>query len=374
MGPLNGIRIVEFGGIGAVPFCAQMFADMGAGVIRIERKDGPKARLGAAECNVWFRGRDAVFLDFKKPETRSLVFKLIDKADATIEGFRPGVMERLGLGPEACLARNPRLIYGRLTGYGRQGPLAHAAGHDINYLALSGALHAIGPRQGRPVPPLNIVADLAGGGLMLAFGMVCALLERRTSGRGQVVDAAMVDGCAALMGAFYGWWAGGVWRETRGSNLLDGGAPFYGTYETADGKYVALGAIEPEFYRTLLRCIGADDLDAGDQMDEGRWKTLKDRLIEVFKSKTRDEWCALMAGHEACFAPVLSFEEALHHPHNQARKTFTRIRGIPQPAPTPRFSRSRPNQPSPPGAPHPRVRDALLAWGLAPEDLSGVDE
>ncbi len=258
MGPLKGIKILEFGGIGAIPFCGQMLADMGATLLRIERKGGPRARLGKAKFNVWFRNRPAVYIDFKQEQARKTIFKLIESADGTIEGFRPGVMERLGIGPDECLQRNPKLIYGRLTGYGREGPLSMAAGHDINYLAISGGLGAIGHKESRPVPPLNVLADLGGGGLMLAFGMVCALLECRRSGKGQVVDAAMVDGCAALFGAFYGWWAANVWKDSKGENLLDSGAPFYDTYQTADGKHIALGALEPEFFRTVLQCMGID--------------------------------------------------------------------------------------------------------------------
>jgi alpha-methylacyl-CoA racemase len=296
MGPLEGIRVVEFGGIGAVPFCGQMLADMGAKIIRIERKGGPKSRLGEPRFNIWFRGRKAIFLDFKNAEARKVIFKLIDRADATIEGFRPGVMERLGLGPDECLQRNPKLIYGRLTGYGREGELSMAAGHDINYLALSGGLHAIGHREERPTVPLNLLGDLGGGGLMLAFGLACALVERQKSGKGQVVDATMVDGCAALVGAFYGWWAGGVWEGARGTNLLDSGAPFYDTYQTSDGKYIALGSIEPEFYSVMLERLGLHDVALKDQMNKNRWSEIRSRLTETFKSKTREEWCTIMEG------------------------------------------------------------------------------
>ena len=372
MGPLSGIRIIEFGGIGAIPFCGQMLADMGANIIRIERKGGPKARLGQAKFNIWFRGRNAIYLDFKKPEIKTLIFRMIDKADGTIEGFRPGVMERLGFGPDVCLHRNPKLIYGRLTGYGRQGPLSEAAGHDINYLALSGGLNAIGHKGGPPVPPLNILADLGGGGLMLAFGLVCAMLERKTSGKGQVVDASMVDGCAALLGAFYGWWAAGVWREERGVNLLDSGAPFYDTYETSDGKYIAIGAIEPEFYASLLKKIGLDDVDLEQQMNQKEWCLLKKRITAVIKSKPRDEWTAILDGEDTCFSPVLSFEEAIYHPHNVSQKTFLDIDGVKQPAPTPRFSRTQPEVPKAPKEPDMSVDQSLAAWGLSLNEIMGL--
>jgi len=347
VGPLDGIRILEFGGIGAVPFCGQMLADMGADIIRIERKGGPKARIGGTKYNIWFRNRISIFLDLKETKNKEIIYRLLESADATIEGFRPGVMERLGYGPDECIELNPKLIYGRLTGYGREGSLCLSPGHDINYLALSGGLNAIGHRGERPLPPLNLLADLAGGGLMLAFGMVCALHERETSGKGQVVDASMVDGCAALMGAFYGWWAGRVWQDERGVNLLDSGAPFYDTYETSDGKYVALGAIEPEFYRSLLERVGID-VDLEDQMNTKKWPELREKLAKAFRSKTRDKWCEIMVGADACFAPVLSFREAIEHPHNVTRKTFIDVEDVVQPAPTPRFSRSQPQIVRPP--------------------------
>lgn len=369
MGPLEGIKIIEFGGIGAVPFCGQMLADMGARIVRIERKNGPNARLGEAKFNVWFRNRHSIFLDFKQSKSREILFKLIERADATIEGFRPGVMEKLGLGPDECFARNPKLIYGRLTGYGREGPLSMAAGHDINYLALSGGLHAIGHQGDRPVPPLNILGDLSGGGLMLAFGVVCALHERHKSGKGQVVDAAMVDGCATLLGAFYGWWAGRVWRDDRGVNLLDSGAPFYDTYETSDGKYIAVGSIEPEFYRAMLKSAGIA-ADPGEQMNTKRWPEMKEKLAEMFRSKTRDEWCAIMEGADACFAPVLSFSEAIGHPHNVARETFVDVEGVVQPAPAPRFSRSRPEIVIPAAEPGENVFITLSEWGFSRLDIA----
>jgi alpha-methylacyl-CoA racemase len=376
MGPLQGIKVVEFGGIGAVPFCGQMLADMGATVIRIERKDGPRARLGEARFNTWFRNRRAVYLDFSEAPGKALLFKMMATADATIEGFRPGVMERLGLGPDECLHHNPKLIYGRLTGYGRDGEEAfnNAAGHDINYLALSGGLNAIGNKGGRPVPPLNLLADLGGGGLMLAFGVVCAILERQQSGRGQVVDAAMVDGCAALLGAIYGWWAGGVWEDGRGRNLFDSGAPFYDTYETSDSKFMALGSFEPEFYATVLARLGIEDVDSEDQMDRAQWPALRERLSRAFKLKSRSEWCAIFEGADTCTSPVLSFSEAIHHPHNVRRNTFVAVDGVMQPAPTPRFSRTRPEVTRPPQEPGTDVCEAFLEWGFEPEEIKALQD
>jgi len=368
MGPLAGIKIIEFGGIGAVPFCGQMLADMGAEIIRFERKGGPKSRLGEAKYNIWFRNRISIFLDLKNTKSKDVIFRLIEKADATIEGFRPGVMERLGYGPDECAKLNPKLIYGRLTGYGREGSLCLSPGHDINYLALSGGLNAIGHRGERPIPPLNLLGDLAGGGLMLAFGIACALLEREKSGKGQVVDASMVDGCAALMGTFYGWWAGHAWKGERGLNLLDSGAPFYDTYETSDGKYVAVGAIEPEFYRSLVERAGID-VDPEDQMNTKKWPELREKLGKAFRSKTRHQWCEIMAGANTCFAPVLSFREAIEHPHNVTRKTFVDVEDVVQPAPTPRFSRTRPQILRPPSEPGADAFNGLIHWGLKREDI-----
>jgi len=370
MGPLEGIKVIEFGGIGAVPFCAQMLADMGAKIIRIEREGGPIARLGDPKFNVWFRNRSSIFLDFKKTESKAVLFRLIESTDATIEGFRPGVMEKLGLGPDECTKCNPRLIYGRLTGYGQEGPLCMAAGHDINYLALSGGLHAIGHPTSRPVPPLNLLADLGGGGLMMAFGIVCAILERQKSGMGQVVDTAMLDGCIAMLGAFYGWWAGGIWQDKRGVNLLDSGAPFYDTYETSDQKYIAVGAIEPEYYKSLLEHAGVHDVDPKDQMITDQWPALREKLSKVFKSKTQDEWCAIMKGFETCFAPVLSFKQAIQHPHNVMRKSFVEIEDVIQPAPVPRFSRTHPEITIPSKRPGIGPIKGLLEWGISPDEIT----
>jgi alpha-methylacyl-CoA racemase len=364
MGPLHGIRIVEFAGIGPGPFAAMLLSDMGAEVIRIDRKGGRSP--GSAE--ITYRGRQAVALDMKKPEAVEAALKLIEKADGLIEGFRPGVMERLGVGPEVCLKRNPKLVYGRMTGWGQTGPLADAAGHDINYIALTGALHGMGNAGRKPVPPLNLVGDFGGGALYMAFGLVCGLLEAKGSGKGQVVDVAMTDGAASLMSMFYGMSATGMWKDERGVNLLDSGAHFYDTYETKDGKYIALGSIEPQFYKELLEKTGISDAAFQAQMDRGAWPSLKDKLAAVIKTKTRDEWDKIMLGSDVCYAPVLSLSEAPKHPHNVARKTFVEVGGIVQPAPAPRFSRTAPEVQGPPqGASN---ETALKDWGFSAGDVA----
>ena len=364
MGPLEGVRVVEFAGLGPGPFAAMLFSDMGADVLRIDRKGGRSP--GKAEIS--YRGRRALAFDLKKPEAAEAVLKLIEKADALIEGFRPGVMERLGLGPEICLKRNPRLLFGRMTGWGQSGPLRDAAGHDINYIALTGALHAIGETGGRPVPPLNLVGDFGGGALYLAFGIVCGLLEAKKSGKGQVIDAAMTDGAASLMTMFYGMLTSGFWQDKRGSNLLDSGAHFYGTFETKDGKWVAIGSLEPQFYKELLEKTGISDPAFGAQMDREQWPALKEKLAAIIRSKTRDEWDAIMLGSDVCYAPVLSLTEAPKHPHNVARKTFVEIAGIMQPAPAPRFSRTVPEVQGPPQAADSKA--ALLAWGFSADEIT----
>src|SRR5499427_4045756 len=315
MGPLAGVRVVEFAGIGPGPFAAMLLSDMGADVIRIDRKGG----RSPAKSEVTYRGRKAVALDMKKPEGVEAALRLIDQADALLEGFRPGVMERLGVGPDVCLKRNPKLVYGRMTGWGQEGPLAKAAGHDQNYIALTGALHAIGRRGQKPVPPLNLVGDFGGGGMLLAFGMVCGLLEAQKSGKGQVVDVAMTDGAALLFGAIAGLHGSGYWTDTRGANLLDSGAHFYDVYETSDGKYVSIGSIEPQFYKILLDKLGLADADLPAQMDRAAWPALKQRFEALFRTRTRDEWCQIMEGTDICFAPVLGIAEAPQHPHNRAR-------------------------------------------------------
>ena len=343
-GPLTGLRVIEMVGIGPCPFAAMMLADMGADVIRIDRKPDPDApnpypTLGT-KYDVMARGRRSLALDLKHPRACQLLLDLVTKADALVEGFRPGVMERLGLGPDLCLERNPRLVYGRVTGWGQTGPLAPAAGHDLNYVALSGMLHAMGDADRPPSPPLNLVGDFGGGGMMLAFGVVCAMLEARISGRGQVVDAAMTDGAALLGAMTYGLRAHGSWSAARGANFLDGGAPFYASYACADGKFIAVGAIEPQFYARLLALTGASDPAFARQWDRDGWPALKEKFTALFATRTRDAWCALLEGTDVCFAPVLDMDEAPRHPHNAVRKTFVDVDGVTQPAPAPRFSRT----------------------------------
>jgi alpha-methylacyl-CoA racemase len=342
MGPLSGLRVVEIAGIGPGPFCAMMLADMGADVIRVDRAQAVRGGdPEAPPADVMNRGRRSIGVDLKHPDGVATVLDLVANADALLEGFRPGVAERLGVGPDECLARNPRLVYGRMTGWGQDGPYAPTAGHDINYIALAGALDPIGRAGGPPTPPLNLVGDFGGGGLMLAFGLVCGMLEAQRTGEGQVVDAAMVDGSAVLMTMFHAFTAMGIWNPERGTNLLDTGAHFYDTYECSDGKYVAIGSIEPQFYAELLRLTElTDDQDFAAQMDRSRWPELKERLRVVFRSRSRDEWCEIMEGTDVCFAPVLSIAEAPHHPHNVERGTFVEVAGVTQPAPAPRFSRT----------------------------------
>jgi len=363
MGPLAGLRVVELQGIGPGPFCGMMLADMGAEIIRVDRSAAVGS--GARSSDVLARGRKSVAVDLKNPEGVETVLKLVESADVLLEGFRPGVTERLGLGPDVCLARNPKLIYGRMTGWGQTGTMAHAAGHDINYISLSGVLHAIGEGNSRPTPPLNLVGDFGGGGMLLAFGIVAALYERATSGQGQVIDAAMTDGSALLMNSIFGLMSQGVWNQNRGSNLLDGGAHFYGTYETKDGKHVSLGSIEPQFYALLLEKTGLDqDPDLAKQMSRDDWPMLREKLAAVMATKTRDEWDAIMLGTDICYAPILNFEEAVDHPHNQARQTFVQSGDITQAAPAPRFSRTEPELPQPPVAPGQHTDEILAGIGL----------
>jgi alpha-methylacyl-CoA racemase len=371
MGPLKGVKIIEFGGIGPGPFCAMMLSDMGADVIRIERKG--QLSLTEPKYDVMKRNRRSIGIDLRKPEGAAAALKMIAKFDALQEGFRPGVMEKLGLGPDICLEINPALVYGRMTGWGQDGPLARAAGHDINYISLSGALHTFGRKDEKPVAPLNLVGDFGGGGMLLAFGMVCALLEAQKSGRGQVVDAAMVDGSAALMAMIYGLRAAGVWADERGVNLIDGGAHFYDTYETADGKYISVGAIEPQFYQRLLRHAGIEDPDFKDQLDPQKWPALKEKITNIFKTKTRAEWCQIMEGTDICFAPVLSLDEAPEHPHNRERKTFVAVDGVVQPAPTPRFSKTPPELQSPPPQPGEHTKAVLGEFGFSADEIEGLE-
>ncbi|MED5341813.1 MAG: CaiB/BaiF CoA-transferase family protein [Pseudomonadota bacterium] len=363
MGPLAGLRVVELQGIGPGPFCGMMLADMGAEIIRVDRSAAVGS--GARSSDVLARGRKSVAVDLKNPEGVETVLKLVESADVLLEGFRPGVTERLGLGPDVCLARNPKLIYGRMTGWGQTGTMAHAAGHDINYISLSGVLHAIGEGNSRPTPPLNLVGDFGGGGMLLAFGIVAALYERATSGQGQVIDAAMTDGSALLMNSIFGLMSQGVWNQNRGSNLLDGGAHFYGTYETKDGKHVSLGSIEPQFYALMLEKTGLDqDPDLAKQMSRDDWPMLREKLAAVMATKTRDEWDGIMLGTDICYAPILNFEEAVEHPHNQARQTFVNSADITQAAPAPRFSRTEPELPQPPVAPGQHTDEILAGIGL----------
>ena len=365
-GPLEGYRVIELGGIGPAPFGAMMLADMGADVIRVDRV---RAATGDPppdpSPDLLLRGRRSVAVDLKHPDGVEAVLKLVERAHALVEGFRPGVVERLGLGPEPCLARNPALVYGRMTGWGQDGPLARVPGHDINFIALSGALATIGRAGEPPVPPVNLLGDFGGGGMLLAFGVVCGLVESGRSGQGQVIDAAMLDGTALLTTMIHGLRASGVWRDERGVNLLDTGAWFYEVYETADGGHVTLGSLEPPFYAELLRRSGLGD-DVPDQMDTGSWPAMKDRMAALVRTRTRDEWCARMEGSDVCFAPVLGPGEAAGHPHNAARGTFTTVAGVTQPAPAPRFSRTPGAIAGPPPQPGQHTDEALADWGLDP--------
>ena len=375
-GPLAGIKVIEMAGLGPCPFAAMMLADMGAEVIRIERKSVPGAAtpfpMLGTKYDVLARGRRSLALDLKQPAAQAVAFELIAKADVVLEGFRPGVMERLGLGPDACLARNAALVYGRVTGWGQTGPLAQAAGHDINYIALSGMLHAMGRADTPPAPPLNLVGDFGGGGMMLAFGVVCAVLEARASGKGQVIDAAMTDGAALLGAMMYGLRAQGGWNVEREANLLDGGAHFYDTYACADGKFVSVGAIEPQFYALLLKLAGTDDPAFDGQMDPASWPSLSDKLAALFARRTRADWCALMEGTDSCFAPVLDLDEAPLHAHNAARATFVEVDGVMQPAPAPRFSRTAPELSSAPAYPGQHSAAVLSDWGWDDAKVAGL--
>ncbi|ROZ68741.1 CaiB/BaiF CoA-transferase family protein [Ramlibacter sp. WS9] len=358
-GPLQGLKVVEFAGLGPAPFCAMVLADLGAEVVCVTRPNAKRDRF-----DILSRGRTFLPVDLRSEGASEPVLALVERADVLIEGFRPGVMERLGLGPDTCLARQPRLVYGRMTGWGQQGPLAHAAGHDINYIAITGALHAVGRSGEAPVPPLNYVGDFGGGAMLLAVGVMSALYEANRSGRGQVIDAAMTDGASLLSAMMYGFKAAGMWSNQRGENILDSGAPFYDTYACADGKYVAVGAVEPQFYALLREICGiADDTSFDAQMDMARWPLLKLRMADVFRTRTRDEWCAALEGTDACFAPVLDWDEAPRHPHNVARETFVTVDGVLQPAPAPRFSRTPAARP---GSAAPVEPQELLArWGLS---------
>ena len=373
MGPLAGIKVIELAGIGPGPLCCMLLSDMGAEVVRVDRIAPSDLGVGMpSQFNLLGRGRHSVAIDLRKKEGADVLLRLVEKADALVEGFRPGVTERLGIGPMECLVRNPKLVYGRMTGWGQDGPLAHAAGHDINYISLVGALHSIGRAGEAPVPPLNLVGDYGGGGIYLAFGMVCALWEATRSGRGQVVDAAMVDGAASLMTMFYGLKAMGLWTARRGENLLDSGAHFYDVYETADGKYISVGAIETKFYAELLRRVGLEGKEFPDQMDRAKWPEMREILRSTFKKKTRDEWCAILEGSDACFGPVLSMEEAPGHPHNQVRGTFVEVEGIIQPAPAPRFSRTKAEIQGPPPEVGQHTDEVLVEWGFLMDEITDL--
>jgi alpha-methylacyl-CoA racemase len=368
MGPLAGIKVLEFEAIGPAPFAGMLLADMGADVLLVDRASASDLGLKRERWyDVMLRGKRSVTLDLKSPQGIDAALELIGRADAMIEGLRPGVMERLGLGPNEALKKNPRLVYGRMTGWGQEGPLAPRAGHDINYIALAGVLHAFGRKGEAPVPPLNLVGDFGGGGMLLGFGVVCALLEAQRSGKGQVIDAAMVDGAALLASMFHGFLKAKTWSEERGGNILDTGAPWYDVYETADGKHVAIGAIEEKFFAELGARLKLVDLPP--QYDRARWPEMRRRFADAFKEKTRDEWCRVFEGSDACFAPVLSWSEARAHPHSRARSAYVSIADVEQPAPAPRFSRSQ--VPVPPAPPERGQggKAALADWGFDAADI-----
>jgi alpha-methylacyl-CoA racemase len=370
MGPLAGVRVLEFEALGPAPFCGMMLADMGADVLLVDRPSDPGLGLERRRAfDVMLRGRRSVTLDLKARDGAAAALLLAGKADVLIEGFRPGVMERLGLGPDVVLAANPKLVYGRMTGWGQDGPLAPRAGHDINYIALSGVLNAIGRAGGPPVPPLNLVGDFGGGGMLLAFGVACALVESRRTGEGQVVDAAMVEGSSLLATMYSGMLHERTWTEDRGANALDSGAPWYDVYATGDGRYVAIGAIEAKFYAELLARLGLANERLPAQHDRAGWPELRRRFAAAFRSKTRDEWCRVFEGSDACFAPVLGFSEARRHPHHVARRASAAVGGVEQPAPAPRFSHTAPATPTPPPERGAGGRHALADWGFSPAEV-----
>ncbi len=373
MGPLHGLRVIELASIGPGPMCAMLLADLGADVVRIDRLEpsGLGVPVGR-EYDVNARGRRSAAIDTRSPQGREAVLRLVQTADVLIEGFRPGVTERLGLGPADCHARNARLVYGRMTGFGQAGPLATAAGHDLNYIALAGALDAIGPAGGAPLPPLNLVGDYGGGALYLAFGIMAALWERQTSGRGQVVDAAMVDGAASLMSIFYGLKAAGAWGGARGDNLLDGGAPFYATYETSDGKWVSVAPLEPKFFAEFAGRVGLDGHFVARQYDRRLWPEMRAAIAATMRTKTRDEWSALLEGTDACFAPVLSMDEAPAHRHARERAAFVDLDGVVQPAPAPRFDRSVPDAPRPAPTVGAHTRAVLAEAGYHADEIAAL--
>ena len=367
-GPLSGLKIIEFAGIGPGPFCGMLLSDLGADVVRIDRKGAGRG----SPTDITARGRRSVALDLKSPAAVEACLQLMATADVVFEGFRPGVMERLGLGPDVALARNPKLVFGRMTGWGQTGPYAKAAGHDMNYIAITGALHAIGTDE-KPVPPLNLVGDFGGGALYLAFGLLAGVIHARQTGQGQVIDCAMSDGAASLMAMFYGFKASGGWKETRRSNLLDGGAHFYDTYQCSDGKWISIGSIEPQFYALLLEKTGIIDPDFKAQMDRDQWPSLRARLAAVIAKKSRDEWCVLMEETDVCFAPVLDLDEAPKHRHNVARQTFVEVAGVTQPAPAPRFSATPGVIAGPPPAIGAHNQTALADWGFTNGQIAALE-
>ncbi len=374
-GPLEGIRIIELAGLGPSPFAGMMLADAGADIIRIDRSD--RATFPPRQephVDLMNRGRRSVAVDLKHPDGVGLVLRLAEQADALTEGFRPGVAERLGLGPDVCLARNPKLVYGRMTGWGQEGPMAQAAGHDIDYIALAGALEPLGRVGERPVPPLNLVGDFGGGGMLLAYGMLAAIISAQRTGAGQVVDTAMVDGSALLMTMTYTLRAAGIWNDQRGTNLLDTGAHFYEVYETLDGGFIGVGAIEPQFYAELIRLLGLEGEELPGQMDRAAWPAMKERFAQVFATRTRAEWEAAFDGSDACAAPVLSPAEAPNHPHNQFRRTFTEVAGVVQPAPAPRFGATPSAIRRPPPNPGQHGDEALADWGMDAGEINDLRE
>ncbi|MGP4023260.1 CaiB/BaiF CoA transferase family protein [Actinomadura sp. 3N407] len=363
-GPLSGVRVIELAGIGPGPFAAMLLADLGADVIRVDRASAVRAGEATGGTDFSNRGKRSVAIDLKSEKGREVVLRLVEKSDVLLEGFRPGVTERLGLGPDDCLARNPGLVYGRMTGWGQEGPLAHTAGHDVGYIAITGTLHAIGRAGGPPQVPMNLLGDFAGGSMYLVVGVLSALLESRTSGRGQVVDTAIVDGAAHLSTFIHGFLRGGLWEDRRGVNMLDTGAPWYDVYETSDGRHMAVGAIEPQFYAEFLRLIGLEDEDLPGQHDRSGWPALRDRFAAVFRTRTRDEWTEVFVPSDACVAPVLSMTEAAEHPYNTARDVFPELAGHPQPAPAPRFSRTAPETDGVPALPGGQTRAVLDDLGF----------
>ena len=371
-GPLNGFKIIEFAGLGPAPFAGMMLSDMGAEILRIDKMSSKSAEnSGNGNFDILSRGRQTLTIDLKKPDGALLALKIIEKADALIEGFRPGVMEKLGLGPEKCLKKNPKLVYGRMTGWGQEGPLSKFAGHDINYLSLTGALHSIGRKGSNPTPPLNLVGDFGGGGMFLAFGIVCALIEASKSDKGQVVDAAMVDGVASLMAMVHGLLSTDIWEDKPASNFLDTGSHYYDTYECLDGKYVAVGAIEPKFYNSLVEVLGLNKIsEEKEQMDKSRWPELKKKFSSIFLTKTRGEWCKIMKDKDVCFSPVLSITEAYEHPHNKARKLFLKNGKRIEPAPAPRFSRTPGSINRDLSGSNAETSKLLFDWGLNEQEIS----